>query len=68
MVKKTDMVKKTEFNGPLFIVGMPRSGTKLFRDLLNNHSKVGIPPNESHIIPYFYNRFDKYMDIHCQAN
>lgn len=41
------------FRGPLFIVGMPRSGTKLLRDLLNRHSQIAIPPNESHFIPYF---------------
>ncbi|MEY3213400.1 MAG: Sulfotransferase family, partial [Pseudomonadota bacterium] len=31
------------FNGPLFIVGAPRSGTKLFRDLLRQHPRVAIP-------------------------
>lgn len=38
--------------GPLFIVGMPSSGTKkLLRDLLNRHSWIAIPDNESHFIP-----------------
>ncbi len=44
-------------NGPLFIVGMPRSGTKLLRDLLNRHSGVCIPDVESHFIPYLANEF-----------
>lgn len=44
-------------NHPLFIVGMPRSGTKLLRDLLNRHSKIGIPKAESHFIPYFYDKY-----------
>ena len=57
-----------KFHGPLFIVGMPRSGTKLLRDLLNNHSQLGFPPNESHIIPYFYRRFKKYKKIHKRKN
>jgi len=39
------------FAGPLFIVGYPRSGTKLIRDLLNRSPDVGIPLEESHFIP-----------------
>src|SRR5690606_20029676 len=35
----------------LFIVGMPRSGTKLLRDLLNRHPDVAVFPNESHFFP-----------------
>lgn len=45
------------FTGPLFIVGMPRSGTKLLRDLLNQNPKIGIPTIESHLIPYMIDRF-----------
>ena len=37
----------SEFLGPLFIVGFPRSGTKLLRTLIRNHSKVEIPLNET---------------------
>ena len=40
---------ETAFRGPLFLIGMPRSGTKLLRDLLNRHSRIAIPDNESHI-------------------
>ena len=39
------------FIGPLFIVGLSRSGTKLIRDLLNQSSKIFIPDYESHFIP-----------------
>jgi len=39
------------FRGPLFVVGMPRSGTKLLRDLLNRHPRITIPEVESHFIP-----------------
>jgi len=42
---------KTLFNGPIFLVGMPRSGTKLLRDLLNQHPKVAIPSIETEFLP-----------------
>ncbi|MAO57891.1 MAG: hypothetical protein CL549_11475 [Alcanivorax sp.] len=35
----------------LFIIGMPRSGTKLFRALLNNHPRIFIPHIETAFIP-----------------
>lgn len=35
----------------LFIVGMPRSGTKLLRDLLNRHPDIAVFPHESHFFP-----------------
>jgi len=38
--------------GPLFIVGMPRSGTKLLRDLLNRHPRVAIPSAETEFLPW----------------
>jgi hypothetical protein len=40
------------FLGPLFIVGMPRSGTKLLRGLLNEHPRVGIPFIETDFLPF----------------
>jgi len=57
-----------QFRGPLFLVGMPRSGTKLLRDLLNNHSQIGITPNESHFIPHFHSRMELYGDLRERAN
>ncbi|MGI9235082.1 MAG: sulfotransferase family protein [Woeseiaceae bacterium] len=47
----------------LFLVGMPRSGTKLFRDMLNRHPAVAIFPFESHFFPFFNQRFATYGDI-----
>jgi len=38
---------------PIFIVGCPRSGTALLRDLLRSHPRLTFPP-ESHFIPAFY--------------
>jgi len=39
-------------NAPIFIVGCPRSGTTLLRDLLRSHPRLTFPP-ESHFIPSF---------------
>lgn len=44
------------FSGPLFIVGMPRSGTKLVRSLVNNSPEISIPPAESLFIPHFVSK------------
>ncbi len=41
------------FKGPVFIIGRPRSGTKLLRELLNRHSCISIPFWESNIIPHY---------------
>lgn len=43
---------KEQFRGPVFIVGMPRSGTKLLRTLMNTHPSIGIPPYETEFYPY----------------
>ena len=45
------------FSGPLFVVGMPRSGTKLVRALLNQHSGIGLTTAESHFIPFLVRRY-----------
>ena len=39
------------FRGPLFIVGAPRSGTKLLRDLVKQHPAIGIPDYETEFLP-----------------
>ncbi|MGA2435919.1 MAG: sulfotransferase [Bryobacteraceae bacterium] len=41
---------------PFFVVGCPRSGTTLLRDLLRSHPHLTTPP-ESHFIPRFYRAF-----------
>jgi sulfotransferase family protein len=47
----------SNFTGPLFVVGMPRSGTKLMRALLNQHPLINLTLAESHFIPYFVQKF-----------
>lgn len=57
MTDKITNTSKPPFMGPLFIVGWPRSGTKLLRDLLNRHPGISIPTSESHFIPQLINKF-----------
>jgi len=40
-------------NSPIFIVGCPRSGTTLLRNLLRSHPNLSFP-SESHFIPKLY--------------
>ena len=55
------------FRGPIFIVGMHRSGTKLIRDLLNQNPSVGIPIAESHFIPHLMRRFGRPPQLERKA-
>ena len=41
---------------PIFIVGCPRSGTTLLRNLLRSHPRLTFP-SESHFIPLFYRAY-----------
>lgn len=47
----------THFSGPLYVVGSPRSGTKLLRDLLNRNPKINLCDPESHFIPHLFHKF-----------
>jgi hypothetical protein len=40
------------WSGPLFVVGMPRSGTKLLRGLLSQHSRIHMPDIETDFFPF----------------
>ena len=48
---------KGTFSGPLFIVGRPRSGTKLLMTLLNEHPRVSIPIAETNFMSSMVARF-----------
>lgn len=41
-------------NGPIFIVGAPRSGTTLLQFRLRNHPRISLPTGESHFIVPLY--------------
>jgi hypothetical protein len=56
----TDLAR---FQGPLFIVGMPRSGTKLLREMLNGHTRIRIPEVETNCYPYWVARWDRWGPI-----
>ena len=43
-------------DSPIFIVGCPRSGTSLLRNLLRSHPNLTFP-DESHFIPSYYGRY-----------
>jgi len=43
-------------DAPVFIVGCPRSGTTLLRDLLRSHPRLAFP-SESWFIPSYYRRY-----------
>lgn len=58
-----DCKQNMPFSGPLFIVGMPRSGTKLLRDLLNNHSLIAIPDIETRMLPTWVHNWERYGDL-----
>jgi len=47
-----DPPRHQSWEGPLFVVGMPRSGTKLLRGLLTQHPIIRIPDFETEFLPY----------------
>lgn len=49
--------------GPLFLIGMPRSGTKLLRALLNQHPQIAIPLHETNFFPYWSAHWDEFGDL-----
>ncbi len=53
---------------PLFLVGMPRSGTKLLRELLNQHPLIEIPNVETHFLPYWSKHWQEYGDLSDKNN
>lgn len=56
------------FRGPVFVVGRPRSGTKLLRALLNGHSAISIPFWESNFIPKSVAKAKEFGDLSDPKN
>jgi hypothetical protein len=48
------------WEGPLFVVGMPRSGTKLLRGLLSKHPRIRILAAETDFLPFI----DEWVERH----
>lgn len=51
------------FRGPLFLIGMPRSGTKLLRGLLNQRGAVHIPDLETEFLPFWVRSWERFGDL-----
>ena len=63
MVNTYQPTASSEFRGPLFVVGMPRSGTKLLRGLLNQHPLIRINTTETDFLPYWINHWGQFGDL-----
>jgi len=57
------MTPPQPFNGPIFIVGMVRSGTKLLRGLLIENPRVQIPAAESDLLPMWIDQWNGFGDL-----
>jgi hypothetical protein len=53
---------------PFFLVGNPRSGTKMLRELLNASPEVWMSEVESHFIPKFTRGIGRYGDLADRAD
>jgi hypothetical protein len=53
----------SRFTGPVFIVGMHRSGTKLLRDLLRGHPRIRIPPAGTQFLPRWLAEWERFGDL-----
>ncbi len=60
-------VDPDRFHRPLFIVGSPRSGTTLFSQILDNHSRIAVY-HETHYYPLFRPDFHRYGDLQRLPN
>jgi len=49
--------------GPIFIVGAPRSGTTLLQYMLGSHPRISIPTGESHFIIPLWRRRQEFGDL-----
>jgi hypothetical protein len=50
-------------DGPIFIVGAPRSGTTLLQYMLRSHPRISLPTGESHFIIPLFRSAEAYGDL-----
>lgn len=51
------------FAGPLFLVGMPRSGTKVLREMLNQSDRIRFSPTETKLFPFWVHHWHEFSGI-----
>jgi hypothetical protein len=51
------------WEGPVFIVGMPRSGTKLLRSIVSRHPRICIPAIETEFLPFIFSWVAKHGPV-----
>src|SRR5436305_2721066 len=67
MRKNLPTAVTTRTVAPFFIVGAQRSGTTMFRLMLNQHPELAVP-FESGFITIFYRRLGEYGDLTTEEN
>ena len=55
-------------NGPIFIIGAPRSGTTLLQYMLRSHPRISLPTGESHFMVPLYNNAELFGDLKERDN
>lgn len=56
------------FTGPLFIIGAGRSGTTMFREILNTNDEICIPMREFSELPSVFYKWEDYGDLSRKDN
>lgn len=54
--------------GPFFIIGKPRSGTKLLARILEQHPYIALEVSETQFIPNYLRRQELIKDLHIKSN
>jgi hypothetical protein len=61
------LIMKSDFRGPVFIIGKPRSGTKLLARILEQHPNTAIEVAETQFIPYLLTNQQLISDLGNRA-
>ena len=56
------------FRGPFFIIGKPRSGTKLLAMILGQHPDIALEVSETQFIPYYLKNRKLIENLHVKEN